>query len=52
MLKCTQIITVAFFVGFRKLGASYHMVEDLPEYFQAGEDETLTPWGNDSIVVR
>ena len=45
-------MTVAFFVGFGRLAASYHMVEELPESFQADEKETLTPWGNDSIVVR
>jgi hypothetical protein len=45
-------MTVAFFVGFGRLAASYHMVEELPESFQADEKETLTPWGNDSIIVR
>ena len=25
---------------------------ELPESFQANEKETLTPWGNDSIIVR
>mgnify|MGYP003312716369 CR=1 FL=1 len=45
-------MTVAFFVGFGRLAASYHMVEELPESFQANEKETLTPWGNDSIIVR
>ena len=45
-------MTVAFFVGFGRLAASYHMVEELPDSFQADEKETLTPWGNDSIIVR
>ena len=45
-------MTVAFFVGFGRLAASYHMVEELPESFQASEEEILTPWGNDSIIVR
>ena len=45
-------MTVAFFVGFGRLAASYHMVEELPESFQANEEETLTPWGNESIIVR
>ena len=45
-------MTVAFFVGFGRLAASYHMVEELTESFQADEKETLTPWGNDSIIVR
>ena len=45
-------MTVAFFVGFGRLAASYHMVEELPESFQTNEEETLTPWGNESIIVR
>ena len=45
-------MTVAFFVGFGRLAASYHMVEELPESFQTSEEEILTPWGNDSIIVR
>ena len=45
-------MTDAFFVGVGRLAASYHMVEELPESFQADEKETLTPWGNDSIIVR
>ena len=45
-------MTVAFFVGFGRLAASYHMVEELPDSFQADEKETLTPWGNESIIVR
>ena len=42
---------VAFFVGFGRLAATYHMVEELPAAFQE-EGEELSPWGNDSIVVR
>ena len=45
-------ITVAFFVGFGRLAATYHMVEELPDAFKAAEEETLAPWGNESIVVR
>ena len=45
-------ITVAFFVGFGRLAATYHMVEELPDAFKAGEEETITPWGNESIIVR
>lgn len=45
-------MTVAFFVGFGRLAASYHMVEELPESFKVNEEETLTPWGNESIIVR
>ena len=45
-------ITVAWFVGFGRLAATYHMVEELPEAFQNENSEKLTPWDEDSIVVR
>ena len=45
-------ITVAWFVGFGRLAATYHMVEELPEAFQNENSEKLTPWNDDSIVVR
>jgi AhpD family alkylhydroperoxidase len=43
-------MTVAFFVGFGRLAATYHMVEELPEAFQTAE--TIAPWGADKIEVR
>ncbi len=43
-------MTVAFFVGFGRLAATYHMVEELPEAFQTAE--TIAPWGADKIQVR
>ena len=45
-------ITVAWFVGFGRLAATYHMVEELPEVFQNENSEKLTPWNEDSIIVR
>ena len=45
-------ITVAWFVGFGRLAATYHMVEELPEAFQSENSEKLTPWNEDSIIVR
>lgn len=45
-------MTVAFFVGFGRLAATTHMVEELPEAFQADEDKVLTPWNEESIQVR
>ena len=45
-------ITVAWFVGFGRLAATYHMVEELPEAFQNENAEQLTPWNEDSIIVR
>lgn len=43
---------VAFFVGFGRLAATLAMTEELPEAFQADEEEVLTPWGEESVVVR
>ena len=45
-------ITVACFVGFGRLAATYHMVEEFPEAFQNENSEKLTPWNEDSIIVR
>lgn len=41
----------AFCVGFGRLAATYHMVEELPEAFKKVE-ETLTPWNQEAIEVR
>ncbi|MCU0947001.1 MAG: carboxymuconolactone decarboxylase family protein [Porphyrobacter sp.] len=43
-------MTVAFFVGFGRLAATYHMVEELPPAFQTAA--TIAPWGADKIEVR
>ena len=43
-------MTVAFFVGFGRLAATYHMVEELPEAFRTAE--TIAPWGAEKIQVR
>lgn len=43
-------MTVAFFVGFGRLAATYHMVEELPEAFKTAE--TIAPWSADKIEVR
>ena len=45
-------ITVAWFVGMGRLAATYHMVEELPEAFQNDDTKQLTPWNEDSIIVR
>jgi AhpD family alkylhydroperoxidase len=41
----------AFFVGFGRLAATYHMVEELPEAFRA-DAERVSPWGNEAMLVR
>ncbi len=43
-------MTVAFFVGFGRLAATWHMVEELPQAFQ--QAPTIAPWGADRIEVR
>ena len=43
-------MTCDFFVGFGRLAATWHMVEELPEAFRTAA--TIAPWGADSIEVR
>ncbi|MFN3990916.1 MAG: carboxymuconolactone decarboxylase family protein [Erythrobacter sp.] len=43
-------MTVAFFVGFGRLAATWHMVEELPPAFQTAA--TIAPWGAEKIEVR
>jgi AhpD family alkylhydroperoxidase len=42
---------VAFFVGFGRLAATWHMVEELPEAFK-DDSRPLTPWNQEAVVVR
>ncbi len=44
-------MTVAFFVGFGRLAATWKMVEELPEAFQETE-KVIAPWGEESVQVR
>lgn len=43
-------MTCAFFVGFGRLAATLHMVEELPEAFQSAE--AIAPWGQEKVQVR
>ena len=45
-------MNVAFFVGFGRLAATLAMTEELPDAFRAPAGDVLTPWGEESIVVR
>lgn len=45
-------MTVAFFVGFGRLGATLAMTEELPAAFQAPDGVQLTPWNEEAVVVR
>jgi len=40
----------AFCVGFGRLGATWNMIEELPQRFK--EDGPATPWGDDAIALR
>lgn len=42
---------IAFFVGFGRLAASIHMVEELPAEFQS-DAQQLSPWGTTAVDVR
>jgi AhpD family alkylhydroperoxidase len=44
-------MNVALFVGFGRMGAALHMVDDLPEHFRGEGEERVTPWGSDEQVV-
>lgn len=44
-------MTIAFFVGFGRLAATWDMVEELPERFQ-DHSQRISPWGEESILVR
>jgi alkylhydroperoxidase family enzyme len=39
----------AFCVGFGRLGATWNMIEELPDRFQEGD--LATPWGPDAITL-
>ena len=43
-------MTCAFFVGFGRLAATLHMVEELPEAFR--REGQVAPWGEERVVVR
>jgi hypothetical protein len=43
-------MTCAFFVGFGRLAATLHMVEELPDAFR--RDGPVAPWGEERVVVR
>ena len=43
---------IAFCVGFGRLMASWHMVEDLPAAFQASQSQTIKPSSGTPVTVR
>ncbi len=40
----------AFCVGFGRLAATWHVVDDLPTRFR--EDQFVTPWGGNAVTLR
>jgi alkylhydroperoxidase family enzyme len=45
-------IFAAFFIGFGRLGASWGMVEELPQEFQKRSASPVVPWGQEAVTVR
>jgi hypothetical protein len=45
-------VWVAFCVGFGRLAASWHMVEELPDAFRAAGAGPIAPWSGAPGVVR
>lgn len=43
-------MTCAFFVGFGRLAATLHMVEELPDAFK--REGLVAPWGEERVIVR
>ncbi|WP_380876640.1 hypothetical protein ACFB49_09500 [Sphingomonas sp. DBB INV C78] len=43
---------VAFCVGFGRLGATWDMVEELPEAYRARGGAPITPWSGEPVIVR
>ena len=43
---------IAFFIGFGRLSAAWHLVDDLPESYQAADGAKIAPWAVDSVAVR
>jgi alkylhydroperoxidase family enzyme len=45
-------VFIAFFIGFGRLSAAWSMTEDLPEGYQASDDQILAPWAQEAVLVR
>jgi len=43
---------IAFFIGFGRLSAAWHLVDDLPEGYQRDDGMTIAPWREDAVAVR
>jgi len=45
-------LNCALFVGMGRLAATWDVVDQLPERFQARDAGPVTPWGSDALTVR
>jgi AhpD family alkylhydroperoxidase len=43
---------IAFFIGFGRLSAAWHLVDDLPEGYQRNDGLTIAPWREGALEVR
>ena len=43
---------IAFFIGFGRLSAAWHLVDDLPDGYQRDDGMTIAPWREDAVAVR
>jgi len=43
---------IAFFIGYGRLSAAWHLVDDLPEGYQRDDGMTIAPWREDAVTVR
>ena len=44
-------LNVGWFVGYGRMAAALHLVDDLPERFRREGDERVTPWGEGDVVL-
>lgn len=43
---------IAFFIGFGRLSAAWHLVDDLPDGYQDDGDGLIAPWREEAVTVR
>lgn len=43
---------IAFFIGFGRLSAAWHLIDDLPEGYQREDGMAIAPWREGSLEVR
>ena len=44
-------LNVGWFVGYGRMAAALHLVDDLPERFRREGDGRVTPWGEGEVVL-